>query len=410
MSAPSPKPIETPTREVVVALAIVTMLVLLSRMEQKRAASPSEPELPRSPTKPPLFSISTFTGWALRFADSINPRPRPEIDNIELKAFQRFALELDNFNQLNSKISGLCSPHSTAQRSGRAAQYPDIPYHLAFIKGWGEFLEERGFILRFEPHEITDTAQGSVVMNARFSLEIDDLQRAAVALEKLLPACYVERVPTELANLLRHIEASCESFASRRPEKDTFWGRRRLIKDIQMLRSGLHNLGRHGSATELQFLEDLLTQSPPLFSNYALLLQLTRNQNAIDPHFWVDPQNLSTAFHVADLSITHASRRHPVVNLTTQRMLRTLRDCLDFLSLELENQLDVSDYEDRGGGAALAEKEIEPPHKNYPPHVLAQFYAALRDLNRNDDIFARRTPGPLIGKRIRIQERPEDAK
>jgi hypothetical protein len=244
-------------------------------------------------------------------------------------------------------------------------------------------------------------------MNARFTLEIRDLQRAAVALEKLLPDCYVERVPTELANLLRHLEGSCESFATRYEEKESCWGRRRWVKDLQLLRDSLQNLGRHGSADELQFLEDLLTNSPLLFKNYTLLLQLTRNQSAIDTHFWVEHQNLTTAFHVADLSITHASRKHPVVNFTTRRMLRTLRDAVDLLSLELENQLDVADYEE-GGGAAVAEKEPTSPSRNYRPHVIEQFYAALRELAHNDDVFAGRVSGSRIRRHFRLEQRPED--
>ena len=206
------------------------------------------------------------------------PCSAPQVPTLDLIEFQRFAAELDYFNKLNSDLSGLCSESAVANRVGRAARFPQLPYHLAFARAWDDFLNPRGFILHLTSQDVSEQGNGGALMHAQYSLRIANLAQAAMVLEQLIPICYGSRISPLLNNLLRHIEGSCEAFATRGEFQVGFWSNRRWRHELKILQASLSKIGRQSIVGELHFFENLIAEAPDLFARYTSMLRLTSNE------------------------------------------------------------------------------------------------------------------------------------
>jgi hypothetical protein len=316
----------------------------------------------------------------------------PRIPPVDLPTFQRFAAELDSFNELHTKVSGLCSESAVANRHGRAADFPELAHHAAFARGWGAFLQQRGFILHLTPQDALEEGGSDTGTKVQYSLGIDDLERVAAVLEQLIPACYPDRRPTALTNLLRHIEASCEAFATRAEFTPGLLKNHLWIKDLRLLEISLVRVGRHSVASELRFYEKLIAEAPDLFVRYTNLLRLTTNEEVGRARFWIHPNNLSDAFFTAEKAIREIRRTAPVIGSTIERILERLGDCLDLLAVDIEPPQQDHDQKDDGGGAAVAERPRPYRHSGYSGESIQNLYERLDSLRRADALISGKVP------------------
>ncbi|NDC37730.1 MAG: hypothetical protein EBZ48_06720 [Proteobacteria bacterium] len=390
-SAP-PASVNHSPEQIAITIGIVSMMVLLAQIHKAhttRGTSCTKGGAGTSTERnygAPIAAI-VATVWRM-----LNPPPPPEIPEIDLPTFQQFAAELNQFNAANAASPGLCSPKSAAYRSGRAAQYPDQPLHVAFALGWGPFLEQRGFRLHLQPSEIAREHDSPEVERARYSLEIGELARAVVAIEKLIPASYTDKMPPPLRALLRHIELSCEAYALSQEFRDGMWGERAMRNELRDLQSALQCIGRRSYAAELRFLEELLDHRPPLFYDYRKVSRLLVNQELARNRYWVEARDVADALYVVERAVRDTPRTHPVENLATRRMLIALRDAVDLMMVEVSEAYTDQEHEDESGGTALAEQEELPRFIPSDYYSLVDWSEQIDTLWAADALLAKRFP------------------
>ena len=290
----------------------------------------------------------------------------------KLNEFDRFAQELLHFNYLHTSLGSF--DRAVGERTGRAAQFPDLPQHKAFQEAWFPFLNSVGIRLNFRGEFL-----GEEVLYGRFDLLISK----PAALSTLLYA-YGQRVESEAAlsrTSLRLLSEACEEYVL---DYLTNYSAVGLSGDMNILAEGLHSARR--SVEGLNFYRRLLYDNVDALTDYAHFHHQCLSEVHQEGEYYISPGSLDIAVERAQRCLKTAATK-PELGPLALRILDDLQDVIERLQSHnylKPNEDDGDNHSDPGCESSCALALVEEPAPIAPlvehePVLLAQI---LNDIQR----------------------------